>query len=78
MSARDADRDDVLTYSLSGTDAGSFDIDPRTGQLRTKAVLLHDPQGQNTYTVMVSVHDGFDEQLQPVLDHLRCIPSTLP
>ena len=63
--ARDADRDDVLIYSLSGTDAGSFDIDPRTGQLRTKSVLLHDPQGQNTYTVTVEVHDGFDVSYNP-------------
>ena len=63
--ARDADGDDVLIYSLGGTDAGSFDIDPRTGQLRTKSVLLHDPQGQNTYTVTVNVHDGFDEGYAP-------------
>ena len=63
--ATDEDRDDVLIYSLSGTDADSFDIDPRTGQLRTKAVLLHDPQGQNTYTVTVEVHDGFDGSYSP-------------
>ncbi len=63
--ARDADRDDVLIYSLSGSDADSFDIDPRTGQLQTKSVLLHDPQGQNTYTVTVEVHDGFDQQYAP-------------
>ena len=63
--ARDADRGDVLTYSLSGPDAGSFDIDPRTGQLWTKSVLLHNPQGQNTYTVTVNVHDGFNEGYAP-------------
>ena len=66
--ARDADRDDVLIYSLSGTDASSFDIDPRTGQLRTKSVLFHDPdpQAPNTYTVTVEVHDGFDQQYAPL------------
>ena len=30
---------DTLTYSLGGTDAASFDIDPSTGQLITKAPL---------------------------------------
>ncbi len=30
---------DTLTYSLSGTDASSFDIDASTGQLITKAPL---------------------------------------
>ena len=64
--ATDVDRDDVLIYSLSGTDADKFDIDPATGQLRTKAVLAYDPEGQNTYTVTVEVHDGFDQQYAPL------------
>ena len=56
----DPDSDDVLTYSLqSGADADKFDIDPATGQLRTKAVLDYDPEGQNEYTVVVEVHDGY-------------------
>ena len=58
--ATDADQGDVLTYSLTGTDAGLFTIDPATGQLRTKGVLDYDPEGQNTYNVTVQVHDGFD------------------
>ena len=49
---------DVLTYELGGADADAFDIDPATGQIRTKAVL--DPQEKDTYVVTVSVHDGFD------------------
>ena len=56
--ATDPDTDDILTYSLSGTDADDFDIDAASGQLRTKAVL--DPLLQEIYTVTVSVHDGFD------------------
>ena len=49
ISATDGDEDgadnddiefgDTLTYSLSGTDAASFDIDASTGQLITKAPL---------------------------------------
>ena len=63
--ANDADQGDVLTYSLGGTDAASFTIDPATGQIRTKAVLDYDPEGQNTYTVTVEVHDGFDAAYNP-------------
>ena len=60
--ATDPDPGDVLTYSLeSGQGANKFDIDPATGQLRTKEVLDYDPQGQNEYTVVVVVHDGFDQ-----------------
>ncbi len=61
--ATDADQGDVLTYSLlGGADAAAFDIDPATGQIRTKAVLVYDPDpdGDNTYEVTVSVYDGFD------------------
>ena len=60
--ATDPDPGDVLTYSLeSGQGANKFDIDPATGQLRTKEVLDYDPdpQGQNDYTVVVEVHDGY-------------------
>ena len=57
--ANDANQGDVLTYSLlSGTDADAFDIDPVTGQIRTKALL--DREVKDTYVVTVSVHDGFD------------------
>ena len=61
--ATDPDTDDILTYSLSGTDAADFDIDPATGQLRTRAVL--DPLVENTYTVTIEVHDGFDDSYDP-------------
>ena len=61
--ATDPDSDDVLTYSLAGVDASKFDIDPATGQLRTKEVLDYDSdtQVQNDYTVTVNVHDGFNQ-----------------
>ena len=59
--ATDEDPGDVLTYSLSGQDADKFDIDPATGQLRTKDVLDYDPQGTNDYSVTVNVHDGFNQ-----------------
>ena len=63
MRATDPDSGDVLTYVLNGQDADMFDIDTATGQLRTYEVLDYDPdpQGQNTYTVTVGVHDGFGQ-----------------
>ena len=63
--ATDEDAGDVLTYSLGGTEALLFDIDPDTGQLRTKDVLGYDPDGTNEYTVIVNVHDGFNSSYSP-------------
>ena len=64
ISATDADETgadaiefgNTLTYSLSGVDASSFDIDASTGQLITKAPL--DVETKPTYTVTVTVDDG--------------------
>ena len=53
--ARDRE-DDTLTYSLRGADAESFDIDPSSGQLLTKAPL--DYEAKDSYSVIVSVSDG--------------------
>ena len=61
ISATDMDEDgeddiefgDTLTYSLSGTDAASFDIDPSTGQLITKAALdFEDMENRNKMTLL--------------------------
>ncbi len=58
--ANDADTDDntvdTLIYALSGTDASSFDIEPFTGQLKTRAAL--DFESKSAYTVTVIVSDG--------------------
>ncbi len=62
--ATDEDAGDVLTYSLFGTDAGLFTIDPETGQIRTKDVLDYDPEGTNTHSVEVRVHDGYGPDYQ--------------
>ena len=65
--ATDPDAGDILIYSLSGQHAELFDIDPATGQIRTRDVLEHDTDsdGDNTYEVTVSVHDGFDGAYNP-------------
>ena len=55
VSATDADND-TLTYTLSGTDATSFDIVSTSGQLQTKSAL--DYETKTSYTVTVTVSDG--------------------
>ena len=47
-----ATTDDTLTYTLGGTDAAPFAIDPTTGQLRTKATL--DYETRDRYSVKVT------------------------
>ena len=46
---------DTLTYSLGGTDAGSFTIVSSSGQLRTKAAL--DYESRQRYAVTVTARD---------------------
>ena len=55
VSANDGDRD-TLTYTLTGTHAASFDIDPATGQLKTKAGLNFEGE-ESSYSVTVEVRD---------------------
>ena len=55
VSATDPDDDDTLSYTLGGTDASSFTIDPNTGQLETEAAL--DYETTSTYTVTVTATD---------------------
>ena len=46
---------DILTYTLTGTDAGTFDIDWATGQIMTKGPL--DEEAQSTHKVTVRATD---------------------
>ncbi len=62
VSATDIDGD-TLTYSLSGTDAASFDLDTSTGRIKTKAAL--DYEAKATYSVTVEVTDGETNSGQP-------------
>ena len=56
VGASDAEND-TLTYTLGGTDAGSFVIDDDTGQLRTSAALDHETRA--SYNVTVTAADGY-------------------
>ena len=55
FTASDGDND-TLTYSLDATSAESFDINPASGQLRTKAALDYE-DGPTSYTVTVTAAD---------------------
>ena len=54
VAATDADND-TLTYSLGGTHASFFEIDDRSGQLRTKTKLDHESRA--SYSVTVTARD---------------------
>ena len=58
VTASDPDDGETLTYSLSGTDSGSFDINSSTGQIQAKAAL--DFEDKQTYSVRVEVRDSKD------------------
>ena len=78
VSARDGDGD-ILTYMLRGRDADKFELDPANGQIRTRKAL--DYLEQDTYTLSVSVHDGFDATYQPsasIDDTISIIITVLP
>ena len=55
VAATDPDTGDTLTYTLGGTDAASFDIDPLTGQLMTQETL--DYETKDSYEVTVTATD---------------------
>ena len=56
--AADDPENDSLTYTLTGTDATSFTIVTRTGQIRVRDSL--DFETKSSYSVTVEVHDGKD------------------
>ena len=56
VTATDSDDGDTLTYSLQGTDSGSFTINSSTGQIKTYTTLDHETK--DTYHVAVFVRDS--------------------
>ena len=62
ISATDSDGVDTLTYWLTGTDAGSFELDSNA-QIRTKTGVNHNfnfEASKNSYSVTVNVRDSKD------------------
>ena len=56
LTATDADGDE-LTYTLGGVDAGAFDIESGSGQLKTRAGVTYDHETRPTYAVIVTAQD---------------------
>ena len=56
ISATDGE-DDSLTYTLSGADAGSFDIGAGTGQITVGSGTSLDYESRNSYAVVVTAAD---------------------
>ena len=51
------DDNDVLAYTLSGTDEGSFTIDGSSGQIRVGAGVMLDRETRDSYSVVVTATD---------------------
>ena len=47
----------VVTYGLEGTDAASFDLLSKTGQIQTRSGIVYDFEVQETYSVQVTASD---------------------
>ena len=59
VEAVNPDDDPIHIYSMSGTDAASFDFSTSTGQIITKAALNF--ESKSSYSVRVSIRDGENE-----------------
>ena len=57
VTATDVEENDTLTYSLSGTDAGFFDIGRRSGQITVGAGVTFDAAMKDEYAVTVEAAD---------------------
>ena len=79
--ATDADGD-PLSYSLSGTDAARFTIDPTTGAVRfTASPDFENPgdaDGDNIYDIVVTASDGTNSAEQPVAITVTNINDNTP
>ncbi len=58
VAATDDDAGDTLTYWLSGNESDKFDIDPTTGQLRTRVGESYDYEAEDRYNFRVRVMDS--------------------
>ncbi len=75
--ATDEDPDDpALTYSLGGTDAGSFSIDEGTGQLKTKSVLNYDTQSSYEITVIATGSENLTGSISVSINVIKIVAFT--
>ena len=63
VEAVNPDDDPIHIYSMSGTDAASFDFSTSTGQIITRDALNF--ESKSSYSVRVSIRDGENEDQSP-------------
>ena len=56
--ATDADTSDTLTYTMEGTDAGSFTFEAATRQIKTKTGVTYNFETKASYSVTIKVDDN--------------------
>ena len=66
VSATDVDAGTTLVYSLSGTGASNFTINPSTGAITVAGGALLNFEGTNTFSLTASVTDGTNSVSAPV------------
>ena len=66
VSATDQDGN-TLIYTLTGDDAGSFDIDDETGQLTTKSGVSYDYEAKASYAVTVEVIEDITDNFSDTI-----------
>ena len=71
VSATDADMGETLKYSLNDNEDDAFEIDSRTGQLKTKVALDHETEPN--YKVKVVVSDG--SQIDSIIVTINVLPE---
>ena len=76
LGATDADNLLALTYSLSGTDAASFDVDSATGVVTFKAAP--DFESKWSYTFTATASDGDNNATQNVTITVLDLPDVVP
>ena len=57
VGATDVDANDVLEYTLEGTDKDFFEIVPTNGQIKTKERVTYDHEAKDSYSVIVKADD---------------------
>ena len=71
VTATDDDPDDTLTYTLSGLDASSFNIDDVTGQLMTRVPLDYEVKRSYSVTVTATDRSGAADSIEVTINVIQ-------
>ena len=71
VTATDDDPDDTLTYTLSGLNASSFNIDDETGQLMTRVPLDYEVKRSYSVTVTATDRSGAADSIEVTINVIQ-------